>query len=50
MPWLEVPIENAIVGLRNRLRHDNMNVDITQVLRLVAQERERFVVGLLLGR
>lgn len=45
----DLPKWNAIVGLRKRLVHDYMNVDMDQVLALVAQERERFVVAFLLG-
>lgn len=50
LPAADLPQWNAIVDLRNRLVHDYMNVDMTQVLELVAQEREGFVVGFLLGR
>lgn len=50
LPAHELPQWNAIVGLRNRLVHDYMNVDMDQVLALVAQEREQFVVAFLLGR
>lgn len=49
-PAADLPQWNAIVGLRNRLGHDYVNVNLTQVLELAAQERERFVVGFLLGR
>ncbi len=48
LPAQDLPQWNAIVGLRNRLVHDYMNVDITQVLALVEQQRERFVVEFLL--
>ena len=48
LPADELPQWNAIVGLRNRLVHDYMNVDIGQVLDLVTQHRERFVVEFLL--
>ena len=47
LPADELPQWNAIVGLRNRLVHDYMNVDIDQVLGLVAQHQERFVVEFL---
>lgn len=50
LPASDLPKWNAIVGLRNRLVHDYMNVDMGQVLALVAQEHERFVVAFLLAR
>lgn len=44
-----LPQWNAVVGLRNRLVHDYMNVDMAQVLALVAQRQEQFVVDFLVA-
>jgi uncharacterized protein YutE (UPF0331/DUF86 family) len=38
---------NAIVGLRNRLVHDYMNVDMDQVMALLAADKDQFVVQFL---
>lgn len=40
---------NAIVGLRNRIVHDYMNIDMALVLELVKTERHAFVVEFLLA-
>lgn len=45
-----LPQWNAVIGLRNRLVHDYMNVNMAQVLALLAQRREWFVVDFLLAR
>lgn len=39
---------NAIIGLRNRIVHDYMNIDMSRVLELVRNEQYRFVTGFLL--
>jgi len=39
---------NAAVGLRNRIVHDYMNIDMNQVLDLVAQDGYRFITDFLL--
>lgn len=39
---------NAIIGLRNRIVHDYMNIDMMLVFELVRNERYRFVAGFLL--
>jgi uncharacterized protein YutE (UPF0331/DUF86 family) len=39
---------NAVIGLRNRIVHDYMNVDMEQVTALVAENKEQFVVRFLL--
>jgi uncharacterized protein YutE (UPF0331/DUF86 family) len=44
----ELPAWNAIVGLRNRIVHDYMNIDMDQVTALVAENKEQFVVRFLL--
>lgn len=50
---LHLQPRSTIVGPRDRRVHDGMNVDMAQVLELVAQEREqdraRFVVGFCWG-
>ena len=39
---------NAIIGLRNRIVHDYMNIDMSRVLELVKNEQYRFVTDFLL--
>ena len=41
---------NAVVGLRNRIVHDYMNIDMDQVIGMIKDERERFVVEFLLKK
>ena len=43
----DLPAWNAIVGLRNRIVHDYMNIDMEQVLALVAADKDQFVAGFL---
>ena len=43
----QIPQWNAIIGLRNRIVHDYMNLDMARVLELVDEGRERFVVDYL---
>jgi len=43
-----LPAWNAIVGLRNRIVHDYMNIDMNQVLSLIASKREAFISEFLL--
>jgi uncharacterized protein YutE (UPF0331/DUF86 family) len=38
----------AIVGLRNRIVHDYMNIDMDQVITLVAENKQEFVVRFLI--
>lgn len=40
---------NAIVGLRNRIVHDYMNIDMVQVIELVKKEQYRFIAEFLLA-
>ena len=40
---------NAIIGLRNRIVHDYMNIDVYQVIELVKKEQYRFVTDFLLA-
>ena len=39
---------NAAIGLRNRIVHDYMNIDMNQVLELVRQDGYRFITAFLL--
>jgi len=41
---------NAVIGLRNRIVHDYMNIDMTKVLELVSQGRHEFVTEFLLNQ
>ncbi|GAB4214417.1 MAG: hypothetical protein Fur007_10560 [Rhodoferax sp.] len=43
-----LPQWNAVVGLRNRLVHDYMSIDMAQIMLLLAQDRDRFVTDFLL--
>lgn len=40
---------NAAIGLRNRIVHDYMNIDMPRVLELVKNEQYRFVTDFLLA-
>ena len=44
----DLPQWNAAVGLRNRIVHDYMNIDMDQVLALVANKHDAFVREFLL--
>ncbi|OGB33290.1 MAG: hypothetical protein A3F78_16480 [Burkholderiales bacterium RIFCSPLOWO2_12_FULL_61_40] len=39
---------NAVIGLRNRIVHDYMNIDMDQVMALVAADKAQFIVQFLL--
>jgi len=41
------PTWNAIFGLRNRLVHDYMNIDMDQVTTLLNADKDQFVVRFL---
>jgi uncharacterized protein with HEPN domain len=43
-----LPDWNAIVGLRNRIVHDYMNIDMDQVTAWVMAEQDAFVCAFLL--
>lgn len=43
----DLPAWNAIIGLRNRIVHDYMNIDIDQVMALVAADKDQFVAHFL---
>ncbi|OIP19982.1 MAG: hypothetical protein CO105_00705 [Comamonadaceae bacterium CG_4_9_14_3_um_filter_60_33] len=40
----ELPAWNAIIGLRNRIVHDYMDIDMDQVTALVVADKDQFVV------
>ena len=40
---------NAAIGLRNRIVHDYMNIDMPRVLELVKKEQYRFITDFLLA-
>lgn len=45
---LSLPQWAAVIGLRNRIVHDYMNIDMDQVMSLVAAEKDQFVLDFLL--
>ncbi len=45
----ESPAWNAVIGLRNRIVHDYMNIDMARVLELVQLGRHEFVTAFLLA-
>ncbi len=45
----ELTTWNAIVGLRNRIVHDYMNIDMSRVIELVENEQYRFITVFLLA-
>ncbi len=44
----DLPAWNALIGLRNRIVHDYMNIDIDQVLAMIREGGEQFVIDFLL--
>ncbi|MCE1227378.1 MAG: DUF86 domain-containing protein [Geobacteraceae bacterium] len=44
----DLPAWNAAIGLRNRIVHDYMNIDMQWVLELVKNDQYRFVTNFLL--
>jgi uncharacterized protein YutE (UPF0331/DUF86 family) len=44
-----LPAWNAAIGLRNRIVHEYMNIDIERVLELVRMDQHRFVTEFLLA-
>lgn len=44
----ELPLWNAAIGLRNRIVHDYMNIDMHRVLELVKNGQYRFITDFLL--
>ncbi len=45
----QLPAWNAVTGLRNRIVHDYMNIDMTKVLELVSQGCHAFATEFLLA-
>ena len=45
---LSLPQWAAVIGLRNRIVHDYMNIDMDQVMSLVAADKDQFVLDFLL--
>ena len=50
IPDAEIPVWNATIGLRNRIVHDYMNIDMARVLDLVRNEEYRFISDFLMKR
>ena len=48
IPQNDIPAWHAVVGLRNRIVHDYMNIDMAQVRAWVEDSRDRFVSRFLL--
>lgn len=48
IPDAEIPAWNAAIGLRNRIVHDYMNIDMARVLDLVRHEDYRFIYDFLM--
>ena len=46
----DLPGWNALVGIRNRIVHDYMNIDLGRIHSLVLEDRYRFVSDFLLKR
>jgi uncharacterized protein YutE (UPF0331/DUF86 family) len=44
----DLTLWNAVIGLRNRIVHDYMNIDMHRVLELVKNEQYKFVTDFLL--
>jgi len=45
---IELPVWNAAIGLRNRIVHDYMNIDLPRVLELVKNNQYQFITDFLL--
>jgi uncharacterized protein YutE (UPF0331/DUF86 family) len=45
---IELPAWNAAIGLRNRIVHDYMNIDLPRVLELVKNNQYQFITDFLL--
>jgi uncharacterized protein YutE (UPF0331/DUF86 family) len=48
LPAQELPAWNAVVGLRNRIVHDYMNIDFDQIAAVLAADKDLFVIEFLL--
>ncbi len=49
LPAVDLPQWNDVIGIRNRIVHDYMNIDMGVILDLVRDERYRFIVDFLLS-
>lgn len=47
--YSDLSVWNAAIGLRNRIMHDYMNIDMARVLELVKKELYRFITEFLLA-
>lgn len=45
-----LPEWNAVIGLRNRIVHDYMNIEFEQIVSLIKKAREQFVIDFLLAK
>ena len=48
LPAQSLPTWNAIIGLRNRIVHEYMNIDLQLIEHMVLEQREQFVLDFLL--
>jgi uncharacterized protein YutE (UPF0331/DUF86 family) len=48
LPAQDLAAWNAIVGLRNRIVHDYMNIDFSQIAAVLAADKDLFVIEFLL--
>lgn len=48
LPAQNLPTWNALIGLRNRIVHDYMNINLQLIETMVLQRREQFVLDFLL--
>ncbi|GAB1392592.1 hypothetical protein MASR1M60_07550 [Rhodocyclaceae bacterium] len=44
----KLPEWNAVIGLRNRIVHDYMNIEFEQIVSLIKKAREQFIIDFLL--
>ncbi len=44
----DLPQWNAVIGLRNRIVHDYMNIDFDRIVELIQDGKERFVIDFLM--
>lgn len=47
LPQKDLALWNAVLGLRNRIVHDYMNIDLDQVIALIQADKHLFVVDFL---
>ena len=44
----DLPLWNAAIGLRNRIVHEYMNLDMELVLKLIQEDQHKFVIEFLM--